>query len=636
MPSVSVIIRARNEDRYLGHLLERIREQNGPSAEIVVVDSGSTDRTIDIAERGADQLVHIAPGEFTFGRSLNYGCAAASGEIFAIASAHTYPSSNNWLLNLTAPFEDPKVAMVYGRQLPHETTRVGEARDFAVTYPAQSRVLIDEPFGNNANSAVRASLWREHHFDEALTGLEDIEWARWAQRREYTVWYAANAAIVHIHDESLRQVYKRYQREGRAHGGLFPHARGDWSSFLLEGAVDAVRDVRFARSVAAPARDVMLAPLFRASATLGFYRGGLARERLRSAAARAAISNGRPSGRAVIVSGPGRHELAPREPAAPRPGEVVVRVAYVGVCATDVEVAEGTQAYYREERARFPIVPGHEYSGVVESVGSDDLRDWIGARVVGECVIGCATCTACLEDAPTRCASRLETGVLNKDGAYASHVTVPDRALHRLPDGLPLLTSALVEPTAVVLKALRKSRRPLRGANAAVVGAGPIGHIAAQLLRRFGADVLVIDRNEARLWPFAGMAYSTATEISKRALARVDTVVEATGDERVLQEIAATAEPDAQVIAIGVPGEDGARIPLQTENGGPTAAVASLASDHEDWTHAIRLLSTGDPDLSWLLDHVAPLESYGEAWDDVRNQRRLKTVLRVNSELASE
>jgi threonine dehydrogenase-like Zn-dependent dehydrogenase/glycosyltransferase involved in cell wall biosynthesis len=635
MPSVSVIIRAHDEERHLPRLLEQIRRQNGEPAEIVVVDSGSRDRTVTIAEEGADKVVHIEPERFTFGSSLNHGCRAAGGDVLAIVSAHTYPSSNNWLPNLMAPFEDPGVAMVYGRQLPFEGTRVGEARDFATTYGPHSRVLIDEPFGNNANAAVRRELWERHHFDESLTGLEDIEWARWAQREGHSVWYAANAAIVHIHEESLAEVYQRHWREGAAHAELFPHARGEWDTVLLEGLVELIRDVRFGRTTGRRARELLAAPAFRAAATVGFFRGGIKRERQRATAARGSVAASSPPHRAVVVSGPGLHELVESEANPPEPDEVTIRVAYVGVCATDVEVAEGRQAYYRDERARFPIVPGHEYSGVVEQAGSPEHESLVGARVVGECALGCGACAHCARGMPSRCPDRRETGVLNKDGAYATRVTVPAAAVHRLPDGLPLLHASLVEPTAVVLKALRKARR-VRGARAAVVGAGPIGHLAGQLLRKLGADVLVVDPDERRLALFSGMAFSTTAEVSRRSLAGVQTVIEATGADGVVDAIADSIDPGAQLIVLGRPQEDGQLLALGGANGARVEAVGSLASDSRDWPEAIRLLGSGDPDLGWLTGNVAPLDEYEAAWDGLREHRVLKTILAVDGLLAKE
>ena len=102
----SIIIRALNEAKYLERLLVGIREQNHLDWEIILVDSGSIDGTLEIAQRYGAGIHHIPQKEFTFGRSLNLGCRAAEGRYLVLVSAHTYPSNNNWLTNLLEPFED--------------------------------------------------------------------------------------------------------------------------------------------------------------------------------------------------------------------------------------------------------------------------------------------------------------------------------------------------------------------------------------------------------------------------------------------------------------------------------------------------------------------------------------------------
>ena len=156
-PETSIVIRTRNEERHLGRLLEAIREQTYTAWEILLVDSGSTDATLEVAHRYIPEshIHHIAPHEFTYGRSLNLGCRQARGRYLVFVSAHTYPVNNTWLSNLVRPFDDPMVAMVYGRQRGVAFSRLSEERDLERMFGVTSKVLIDEPFGHNANSAVR-------------------------------------------------------------------------------------------------------------------------------------------------------------------------------------------------------------------------------------------------------------------------------------------------------------------------------------------------------------------------------------------------------------------------------------------------------------------------------------------------
>src|SRR5574339_612705 len=119
----SIVIRAYNEERHIGRLLEGIRQQTLRDPEIIVVDSGSTDRTVAVAESFGARVVHIPPAEFTFGRSLNLGIQAATGELIVIASAHVYPVYPDWLASLLRPFADPNIALTYGKQRGPSTAR---------------------------------------------------------------------------------------------------------------------------------------------------------------------------------------------------------------------------------------------------------------------------------------------------------------------------------------------------------------------------------------------------------------------------------------------------------------------------------------------------------------------------------
>ncbi|HEY2982036.1 MAG TPA: glycosyltransferase family A protein, partial [Anaerolineales bacterium] len=177
----SVIIRAYNEEKHLGRLLEGISHQSVKDVELILVDSGSTDRTVSIAESFGVRVVHIRPGEFTFGRSLNLGVRAATRELVVIASAHVYPVYPDWLECLLRPFEDEAVALVYGKQRGGETAKFSEQQVFHQWYPDGDVPRQPSPFCNNANAAIRRSLWEAHPYDEALTGLEDLDWAKWAQ-----------------------------------------------------------------------------------------------------------------------------------------------------------------------------------------------------------------------------------------------------------------------------------------------------------------------------------------------------------------------------------------------------------------------------------------------------------------------
>jgi rhamnosyltransferase len=151
----SLVIRAFNEERSIGRLLEGVRRQTVQDVEIILVDSGSTDATVAIAARYGAKVVHIPPAEFTFGRSLNLGLAATTRSLVALASAHVYPVYPDWLERLLAPFSDSRVALTYGKQRGGENSKFSEHQIFARWFPGESISQQENPFCNNANAALR-------------------------------------------------------------------------------------------------------------------------------------------------------------------------------------------------------------------------------------------------------------------------------------------------------------------------------------------------------------------------------------------------------------------------------------------------------------------------------------------------
>lgn len=245
-PRCSIVIRCCNEEQHIGRLLSGILQQTIRDVEIIVMDSGSTDATLSIASRYPVKILHIRPEEFSFGRSLNIGCQAASGEFVAIASAHVYPVYKDWLERLLAPFSDPQVALVYGKQRGNKTTKYSEHQVYAKWFPNESKPHQTHPFCNNANAAIRRSLWEQLPYDETLTGLEDIDWARRAMESGYKIVYTADADIVHVHDEFYRQIYNRYRREAIGLKRIFPQERFSLWDFARLFAINVLSDYRHA------------------------------------------------------------------------------------------------------------------------------------------------------------------------------------------------------------------------------------------------------------------------------------------------------------------------------------------------------------------------------------------------------
>lgn len=230
MTKISIIIRTYNESKHIGELLEGIVTQRGvgardPEVEIVVVDSGSTDGTIEIVQQYGVKLVFISKDEFSFGRSLNYGCRSCDGDIFVIVSGHCIPSSKEWLYELVKPILNGSAAYTYGRQIGGQGSRFSERQIFNKYFPEDSEIPQNGIYCNNANSALLRQAWEKFEFNEELTGLEDLDLARRLCVTGLKVAYVSTATVYHLHNETWSQVKNRFEREAVALKEIMPSVR---------------------------------------------------------------------------------------------------------------------------------------------------------------------------------------------------------------------------------------------------------------------------------------------------------------------------------------------------------------------------------------------------------------------------
>ncbi|MBE9525102.1 MAG: glycosyltransferase family 2 protein [Chloroflexi bacterium] len=272
-PRCSVVIRAYNEAEHIERLLSGITQQTLTNVEIILVDSGSTDDTMVIASGYPVNIVHISPEEFTFGRSLNKGIAAARGEFIVIISAHCYPVYPDWLEQLLKPFEESDVAISYGKQRGGKTNHYSEHQFFRKYFSDVSQLRQGHPYAHNANAAIRRALWEQHPYNENLTGLEDLAWSSWALEGGHAVAYSAEAEIIHVHDETLSQVHNRYRREAVAMKQVLPHSQFSLWNFFRLWTSSTFSDLLAARRERVLQKHWHAIFLFRLMQYWGTYRG---------------------------------------------------------------------------------------------------------------------------------------------------------------------------------------------------------------------------------------------------------------------------------------------------------------------------------------------------------------------------
>ena len=273
LDKVSVVIRCFNEEQHIGRLLTGLLKQTVQPQQIILVDSGSTDATLAIASRFPVEIHAIEPDAFSFGRSLNIGCRAATGDLVAIVSAHVYPVYDTWLEELTAPLADAEVALAYGRQEGDERTKYSERQILARWFPDHSESRQTHPFCNNANAAIRRQVWETQPYDEELTGLEDLEWAKRAFAVGHAIAYVATAPVIHAHDESWTQLVNRYRREAIAHRRIYHQERMSGIEALRLAIGNIVSDYYHAIRDRAFLANLGAIPAFRIAQFWGTYRG---------------------------------------------------------------------------------------------------------------------------------------------------------------------------------------------------------------------------------------------------------------------------------------------------------------------------------------------------------------------------
>lgn len=271
----SLVVRTLNEARYLPELLAMVARQQtgGIEVETVVVDSGSTDGSTEIARRAGCKLMHIRRHEFSFGRSLNIGCEAATGDLLVFVSGHCIPTDEHWLRQLCAPLIEGSAHYTYGRQIGGPTSRFSECRIFEKYYPAVSAVPQEGFFCNNANAALPKAVWQQFRFDEELTGLEDMELAKRMVDAGRRIGYIAEACVTHHHDETWPQVRRRFEREAIALQKIMPQFHvglADTARYILRSVL---RDVRSARVAPSPRDGLYRIARYRFEQYVGAYRG---------------------------------------------------------------------------------------------------------------------------------------------------------------------------------------------------------------------------------------------------------------------------------------------------------------------------------------------------------------------------
>lgn len=279
-PRVSVVMRAKNSDWVIGQALSGLFAQTFTDFELIVVDSGSTDQTLEIVSNYPHRLIEIEPQAYFPGAVLNMAIPQARGEIIVFQNSDSVPLSPYTFERLLAAFDDPAVAAAFGRQLPRPEAHGWVRRDYAASFPPTSPA---PPWLKMSLvlAAIRKAVWEQRPFYTDAWASEDSEWANWAEQTGHRVAYVPDAIVMHSHNYTLKELYGRRFVEGEADAFIY----NDCASaprFAVETAKSIARDVIYH----ARARDfagLAAAPVRRAVFHWAHYKGHKLGERRKAA-----------------------------------------------------------------------------------------------------------------------------------------------------------------------------------------------------------------------------------------------------------------------------------------------------------------------------------------------------------------
>jgi L-iditol 2-dehydrogenase len=338
--------------------------------------------------------------------------------------------------------------------------------------------------------------------------------------------------------------------------------------------------------------------------------------------------------RAAVLTKPGSFEIkdVPR-PLAGR-DEVLVRITRVGICGTDIHIFNG---HYAAEN--LPMIPGHEFTGVVAELGEGVTGLTPDQPVVVDMNIGCGTCFWCRRNEILNCPQMQQMGI-TMDGAFAEYIAVPARLVIPAPTHVPAEVLALTEPLACVVRCARKANISF-GQSVVVLGAGPIGNLHVQLLRTIGAaPIIVADLSQERVQMAleAGADFGTSDPDSLETLVRektdgrgADVVIESVGLSALYQQATRLIRKGGHIAAFGISGPDdtlGLNI-VETilQENSVKGSVAGMGQDMHD---ALTLLAHGRIETGLFTAASYGLEDIQEAFDTLSSRPGdLKTQITI-------
>lgn len=250
-PPVSIILRSFNEAWALRDTLPALAAQHYRNWELIAFDSGSSDGSVELLRAAQPRhLVQLLPHEYRPGRVLNQGMALSPHERVIFLNADATPQGPDWLGPLVAALDDPGVAAVFGRQIPRPDCTAAFARDYERCFGEPRESAGWDHFFSMVSSGLRRDVWARRGFREAMQYSEDDEYTRWCRAEGHRIAYCPDSVVMHSHNYTPRQAYKRSFGEAWALADVWQGRPQDFNlprSVLLGWLRDAAGDLRYCR-----------------------------------------------------------------------------------------------------------------------------------------------------------------------------------------------------------------------------------------------------------------------------------------------------------------------------------------------------------------------------------------------------
>lgn len=341
--------------------------------------------------------------------------------------------------------------------------------------------------------------------------------------------------------------------------------------------------------------------------------------------------------KALLKTAPGVGHFEIRDipvPTVKTPDDVLIRVTAAGVCGTDVHI------YHDQFPSYPPVVLGHEFAGVVEAVGPDVTKVKPGDRVTCEPHTKfCGKCDLCRAGKIQLCAEKRSPG-WGIDGAFTDYVVVPELFLHHIPNNVNDEVAALAEPMAIVTHSVLERSRVEAQDVVAVVGAGPIGLLAAVAARAGGASrvyILGTDADEPIRFPAAkalgvdGVINTMRENAAETILALTDgrgadLVVEASGAEPGINTAIDLVKVCGRLCVIGMPGKDRTTVQWLKMIHKVLDVTFNKSSSVSSWERALSIMATTPSDLRHVITHYADISEWEAMFDAIAKGEAIKVM----------